>query len=414
MSCVLPTHKRLGTVGILVLSLLATRPSDAAPASMVSFTFDDGLASALGEAAPILARYGFTGTEYVITNCVGMATAPNTCAANTDATYLTWTQITALQKDYGWEIGSHTENHPALSTDKLTDAQLEAELAGSKRALNLHGFTATSFATPYGDYDPNVLAIAAKYYSNHRGFWDLGANVWPYSDYLVRVRQVQAGVTVAQVKGYIDDARSRKQWLVLVFHDIKRTPSSDPDDYQYGTADLDAIAAYVKVKNVPVVQVGQALMSSGANLLSNASFESGLAGWSTDAPTSVMLDSTSHGSYPYPTHSVSLTSAADSVHLFGPTIPVAADKTYLIKGFLRVEQLAAGAEIGLYVDEYDIAGKWISGQWKIAEKNVLAENLNVGYTPTSGKVKRASLQIYTTSGTGSSAYVDSFQWLQLN
>ena len=68
------------------------------PTAKVSFTFDDGLSSASTQAAPTLAKYGFTGTDYVITGCVGMTTAPNTCHANNDATYMSWAQVQALRR----------------------------------------------------------------------------------------------------------------------------------------------------------------------------------------------------------------------------------------------------------------------------------------------------------------------------
>src|SRR5256885_1852373 len=69
-----------------------TNPS---PRAQVSFTFDDGLASAYTQAAPTLAKYGLSGTNYVITNCVGMTKVPNTCRANTTLPYMTWAQVQA-------------------------------------------------------------------------------------------------------------------------------------------------------------------------------------------------------------------------------------------------------------------------------------------------------------------------------
>jgi peptidoglycan/xylan/chitin deacetylase (PgdA/CDA1 family) len=131
----------------------------------VSFTFDDGLASAYTNVAPIMAKYGFKATDYVITGCAGMTTIPNTCHANTDASYMTWAQVQALQNTYGWEIASHTVSHPYLATfdatdgqpNKLTAAQVTTELTNSKSALASHGINATDFSSPYGDYNQAVL-----------------------------------------------------------------------------------------------------------------------------------------------------------------------------------------------------------------------------------------------------------------
>ncbi|HET6863665.1 MAG TPA: polysaccharide deacetylase family protein, partial [Candidatus Saccharimonadales bacterium] len=72
-------------IPILTLSPLkvmaATTPINTG--AKISFTFDDGYTSAATQAAPTLAKYGFTGTDYVISGCVGMTKAPNTCHADT-------------------------------------------------------------------------------------------------------------------------------------------------------------------------------------------------------------------------------------------------------------------------------------------------------------------------------------------
>lgn len=54
----------------------------------------------------------------------------------------------AILRDYGCEIGSHTMTHTALN--KLDDDQVKHELADSYTFINKLGFTARSFATPYG------------------------------------------------------------------------------------------------------------------------------------------------------------------------------------------------------------------------------------------------------------------------
>lgn len=393
-----------------------------AAAPRISFTFDDGLGSALTAAAPTLQKYGITGTDYIITDCVGMVTVPNTCKADRNMVYMNWSQITQLQNNFGWEIGSHTKTHPQLSTDKLTNAQLETELQSSKQTLNSHGFTANSFATPYGDYDNNVLAIASKYYTNHRGFWDVDNNVWPFNDMLINDMQVQAGVTVAQVESRIDQAIANNQWLVLTFHEVRANASTNPQDYQYNTADLDAIAAYAKQKinagSLKAVNINDGLVNSTTNLLSNGGFDSGIAsGWSTNTPSNVVLDSASNGSFAPggttgPTKSVKFTAGTSNIHLFSPLVAVDSTQTYMLKGFLDLKAITSG-ELGYYIDEYDSNGNWISGQWKKSETTANVKEENISYKPTSANVKKASLQVYVTANSGITAYVDNFQWFPL-
>lgn len=411
----------LGSMGAASLPLASVSAQNLTPAPRVSFTFDDGLTSALTEAAPVLNAHGFAGTNYIITDCVGTV---GTCPAEETADYMTWDQIAHLNATYGWEIGSHTVSHPQLDTDGLTQAQVTEQLANSKQALTAKGYAANSFAAPYGDYSNMVRAEAAKYYTSFRGFHDLGANIYPYNDQLIVVQQVQDGVTVDQVKAYVDAAKASNQWLVLVFHEVKQTTTGNPDDYQYSTANLDAIAQYVQDQNVQVTTMSNGLATGTNNLVANGSFDSTLAlgaytgtpsatEWTTDATANIAINTANNGSYPGPTNSISFTAGAANAHLFSPLVTVSASQSYLIKSFLNVASITSG-ELGYYIHEYDANGAEIGGQWKKAEVTAFVENINLTYTPTSAAVVKASLEIYVTANSGITAYVDSFEWFSVN
>lgn len=392
------------TLGLAPKAYAAT----SSPGPRVSFTFDDGLKSAVSAAAPALQAYGFTGTDYVTTGCIGTT---GTCAANEDASYMTWAQVKTLQDTYHWEIGAHSVTHPLMTT--LTATQLHNEVANSKAALVSHGFNPTAFATPYGDYNNAVIAEIAKSFSSHRPFADQeNPNVYPYNDYLLYVKQVQAGVSVATVKQYIDQAKANNQWLVLVFHDIKTTASTNPDDYEYSTANLKQIAAYVKAQNIPVTNITDGL-AGGTNLMPNSTFDNGLSnGWATDLAANVTKDVANRGSYPSSANSIKLVAnATKSVHLFSPLMSVDATKTYTTKSFLNVTAIKSG-EVTYYIDEYDANNNWISGQYKLGEKNTNVENINIRYTPTSTNVKKIRYQVAVGANTGITAYVDNVQLIQ--
>lgn len=418
-----------GAVLALIAGLLTPTAANAAvgnpaPSPLVSFTFDDGNLSSLTQAAPTLQKHGLTGTNYVITNCVGMTTVPNTCRAANDKAYLTWPQVKQLQTTYGWEIGSHGVDHQCLASagddcqpTKLTAAQVDAQMANSRSALAAQGITATAFAPPYGDYDQTVMAKAAKYYSSMRGFKDEGANVWPFSDYLINNVAVEEGLdTVATLKAKVDEAIASKTWVVFTFHDIVPSPSTDPDDYQFGTAELDELAAYVKTKvaggGIKNVNVSEGLVTGTPNKMPNASFNSGIGeGWRTDAAATVTADAGGNGSHPDPTRSVKLVSGATPSHLFSPQVTVTPGTNYLYKTFLNVSALTSG-EVAFYVDEYDAAGTWVSGQYRKAENSRWVEELNFTYTPSSTNVARAGLQVIV-AGTGIRAYLDNVEMLAL-
>lgn len=367
----------------------------AQPTPKVSFTFDDGYKSVWQHAAPVLGKYGFTGTSYVTTGFVGQEN------------HMTWNQIKRLQNERGWDIGSHTVTHPLLT--QVSASQLNQELNKSKNMLTSRGINVRSFATPYGDYNNQVLAAAAKYYETHRPFHDQGHNHWPYSDYLLQVRQVQRDISVAQVKQYVDEAKQNNTWLILVFHDIKNLPSTELGVYDYARKDLNAVAKYVADQGLSVTNVANGVVSSDSNLISDGDFVTGMGSWRTDASTNVRFLAQNRGAMPFTNGVVRMTAASDrNVHLFAPQASVTYGATYLYKSFLNVETIQGGA-VGYYIDEYDQLGNWISGQYKIEERSSFVENLNFTYQPSSAAVTNASLQVIVTANSGIVAYVDSFR-----
>ena len=68
--------------------------------------------------------------------------------------------------------------------------------------------------------------------------------------------------------------------------------------------------------------------------------------------------------------------------------------------------------MAFYVDEYNAAGSWVSGQYRKRENSRWVEELNFTYTPSSTNVARASLQVIV-SGTGITAYLDNVELLAL-
>lgn len=410
-----------GLVAILALpsSAVAIVPvHNLSPKAKLSFTFDDGLANAFVQAAPVLAAHGLSGTSYVATDCIGMTTVPNDCSADPDMPYMSWQQLAELRDVYGWEIGGHSASHPLLDSGNLTDEELTAEIAGGRQVLIDNGFAPENFATPYGDYSNRVLAEIAKWYDSHRGFWDQHDNIWPYNNYLINNMQVQAGVPVSEVLSRIDQAIANQQWLVLTFHGIEPSPSPNPQDYQYGTAELDAIAAYAKAKQdagqINVVNVGDGLIKGEINLLPNGSLQNGLSeGWFTDEPAFVAADSGGNGNHPEPQNSVLIKSApSGNTHLFSPKVEVSHTKSYMLQSFLNIFAYSSG-ELGYYIDEYDVNDDWISGQWVYDRTSPVVAQENFTYTPSSPQVVSARLQVYVTPGSGLEAYVDNFRWFPL-
>lgn len=106
-------------------------------------TFDDGYKDVLENAMPALKENNATGTVFIIVNKVGTGG------------YLSWDDIRTL-KNTGWEIGSHTLNHPNLTqVDTETARQ---EITESKAIIEKEiGTTVESFCYPAGRYNEDTI-----------------------------------------------------------------------------------------------------------------------------------------------------------------------------------------------------------------------------------------------------------------
>jgi peptidoglycan/xylan/chitin deacetylase (PgdA/CDA1 family) len=157
------------SLGALYRGLAA---GEALPARSVVFTFDDGYRSVYDCAWPVLRRYGFGATVFLITGYCGRDNRwPGQPAATPLATLMTWAQIERLAAD-GCEFGAHTHTHRPLSA--LSAAAVEDELQTSQAVIAAHlGRAPDAFAYPYGDSSPQAKACVQRHFAGAVGT-DLG------------------------------------------------------------------------------------------------------------------------------------------------------------------------------------------------------------------------------------------------
>lgn len=169
---------------------------------LASFTFDDGSLSHFTRFLPILDKFGFKGSFYIITDQVGLANK------------MTWSQIAALYRQ-GHEIGSHTHTHASLPA--LSDEKLDFELKASKNKLTPFGATTLSY--PFGDYDRRVINFAKKYYAGGRAWGnpadykkELGINMGSIDKFALKT------VDFSSPAG-LPKSVTGQYWLIFVIHD---------------------------------------------------------------------------------------------------------------------------------------------------------------------------------------------------
>ncbi|MBE6073388.1 MAG: polysaccharide deacetylase family protein [Selenomonas ruminantium] len=119
------------------------------PENPVLITFDDGYEDNYTNAYPILKKYGFKATIFVITSFLGK-----------DKNYMTWDQARELDAN-GISIESHTVDHKSM-TD-LTDEQLRMELVESKKKAEKElGHPVEYMAYPTGTYNLHIAEMVKE------------------------------------------------------------------------------------------------------------------------------------------------------------------------------------------------------------------------------------------------------------
>ncbi len=269
--------KGLRGIVTLLLMALAVPASAANPfeQGMVTITLDDGWATQYTKARPALNARNMDATYALVTNAISQGWGG----------YMSLAQVQTLVAE-GNDIASHTLTHPDLTT--LSAPQLTSELQDSQAWLlsNLNVSAVPSFVVPYGIYNNTVQGSIRQYYASSRTV-NAGRNFRDTLVYELRGNDVHRAVTVATVRGWIDQAIAEKSWLILVFHEfVDGTPTRDT---QYKTANFASILNYIQTRGARTVTLseGVAMMEgrtdpdpvAGLPIYADA-LESGFANWS--------------------------------------------------------------------------------------------------------------------------------------
>ncbi|MCP5100811.1 MAG: polysaccharide deacetylase family protein, partial [Chloroflexi bacterium] len=132
------------------------------PGKAICLTFDDGYLDFYTYAFPLLKKYNFTATVFIVTECVGQTNAWDAVYGE-EVPLMNWEQILELQAQ-GIDLGSHTANHPHLTA--LSPTEIVKQAISSRATLSEKlNKPIMSIAYPYGDMDELVqhLIGAAGY-----------------------------------------------------------------------------------------------------------------------------------------------------------------------------------------------------------------------------------------------------------
>jgi len=160
-------HRR-GLRGTSVEELVANSSNGSAD-RLVGLTFDDGFEDFITYALPILERYGFIGTAFVLAGRLGEYNAWNPGAPRKPL--MTADQVRYIA-DRGIEVGSHGLRHVSLPSSDA--AIVAAEVRRSQEILHeITNQTVRGFCYPYGDVDSRGLEAVRT------AGYDYGCAIWP-------------------------------------------------------------------------------------------------------------------------------------------------------------------------------------------------------------------------------------------
>lgn len=225
-------HAASSTLTAYIDDVRVYERNTAAIAPKISITFDDAEDNVYTNRS-IFSSRGIPITQYIISDLVGTTG------------YQTWTQIQETHDVLGWQIGNHSKTHADFTT--LSEAQIVTEVSTAQSAISSNtGITPVDIAWPHGAWNALARQVASRYVAGMRDYSGSGENQPPYETTAIRGKSVENTDTVATVKTWIDAAIAGGYWLVLVFHGLV---ASSPTQYQWTTADMEALLDYINVKS---------------------------------------------------------------------------------------------------------------------------------------------------------------------
>ena len=169
----------------------------------VVITMDDGYRDNFTHAYPVLKKYAFPATIFLIANNIG-----------TDANFLNWHEVKKMFKD-NISFGGHTKNHVYSPSIESKDI-LRDEIAGCKEVIEKHiGTPVGYFSYPRGGFteEAKLLVKEAGYKAactTNRGYDILDKNdLYELNRISIRNRDTSFSFW-AKVSGYYNLLKTRK------------------------------------------------------------------------------------------------------------------------------------------------------------------------------------------------------------
>ena len=125
---------------------------------VVGITFDDGYLNNLVNAAPVLAKYNFSATCYLVNKKIGLSNTWDLEKGITQSPLMNEDEINAWLK-LGMDIGAHTNTHPDLTS--ISEKKALKEIKDCKDDLSKKfNVNVKDFCYPFGLYNKLICNMA--------------------------------------------------------------------------------------------------------------------------------------------------------------------------------------------------------------------------------------------------------------
>jgi peptidoglycan/xylan/chitin deacetylase (PgdA/CDA1 family) len=124
----------------------------------VVITFDDGFKNIHTHAYPILQKFGFTATVFLVADFLG---TDNNWSENKDILSSPLLGLDDIVAMPNLSYGSHTLSHRYLT--RLSESEVADEIVSSRKKLqDKLGIPIQSFCYPYGDYNESIVQMVRQ------------------------------------------------------------------------------------------------------------------------------------------------------------------------------------------------------------------------------------------------------------
>lgn len=130
------------------------------PDKPIIINFDDSYENIYTNAFPVMQSFNITSTIFIITGYVGKWNLWDVNLGWIRFKHLSWDQIRELS-DRGFELGSHSVNHPDLTRIKRKDMYRELDYS-KKEIEDRIGKKVRYISFPFGRYNEEILDICKK------------------------------------------------------------------------------------------------------------------------------------------------------------------------------------------------------------------------------------------------------------